>query len=476
MRNVKLSLNKLPMKWRLALWSSIFIVILFVMYAGTQYWILNQWAMDQEKQSIQQNMNEIELYYQNNMMSDIQASKSFLNKYNQKNQMIRIVDSHGKPVLTVNDDFPEKWVTPLFVQKQQFESKWHMEDHYLTLRSPLNSGVFIGTIEIARNLESFEKLNKVMLSVMGIGGVIGVALSLLGGILLARQFIKPISALTKTIISIKHNGLKERVAFIENKDELSRLSQMFNEMMDRLELSFKQQKQFVEDASHELRTPIAIIEGHLKMLKRWGKDDRVILEDSLNASLEELLRLETLSQELLAVTRAEAIAPSIRVERLEPILPFETVHQIVSDFRMLYPEFIFELRLRANDDTPVPIKADHWKQIIMIVLDNAVKYSTKKQVIELEGNRTDNAIQLQIRDYGIGIPHGEINQVFDRFYRVDKARGRLVGGSGLGLAIAKRIIESYEGRIEIASKVDEGTLVTLKIPCTKKALPSQQGL
>ena len=143
---------------------------------------------------------------------------------------------------------------------------------------------------------------------------------------------------------------------------------------------------------------------------------------------------------------------------------------------MLYPEFIFELRLRSNDDTPIPIKAEHWKQVIMIVLDNAVKYSTKKQVIELEGNRSDNAIQLRIQDYGIGIPHDEIKQVFDRFYRVDKARGRLVGGSGLGLAIAKRIIESYEGRIEIASKVDEGTTVTLKIPCAKKALPSQQGL
>ena len=109
-------------------------------------------------------------------------------------------------------------------------------------------------------------------------------------------------------MNIKHNGLNERVAYIENNDELSRLSQMFNEMMDRLEFSFKQQKQFVEDASHELRTPIAIIEGHLKMLKRWGKDDRVILADSLNASLEELLRLKTLSQELLALTRAEAIA------------------------------------------------------------------------------------------------------------------------------------------------------------------------
>ena len=198
MRNVTLSLNKLPMKWRLALWSSIFIVILFVMYAGTQYWILNQWTMDQEEQTIQQNMDEIELYYQNNIMSDIQASKGFLNRYNQKNQMIRIVDSHGKPVLTVKDGFPENWVKPTFVEQQQFESKWHMEDHYLALRSPLKLGKFIGTIEIARNLESFEKLNKVMISVMGIGGMIGVALSLFGGILLARQFIKPISALTRT--------------------------------------------------------------------------------------------------------------------------------------------------------------------------------------------------------------------------------------------------------------------------------------
>ncbi|BBH20774.1 hypothetical protein Back11_21190 [Paenibacillus baekrokdamisoli] len=452
------------------MWSSLFIVTLFLAYAGTQYLILNQWTMKQEQQTIQKSVDEIKLYFQDKSISDMPSTKSFLTKLNQKNQMIRILDHHGIPILTVTEDFEEKWVTPVTVKEEKIERKWHVEDHFLLARSPLKSGDFTGTLEIAINLENFEKLNKLMISVMAIGGLIGVVLCFLGGIILARQFVKPITALSETIDKIKHHGLTERVVFAENGDELSRLSQMFNEMMDRLELSFHQQKQFVEDASHELRTPIAIIEGHLAMLNRWGKNDPVVLDESLNASLQELNRLKTFSQELLALTRAEGLSASNHPE-MEPAQPYEIVNQIVGDFQMLYPNFEFELQLQPLKSICLLLPADHWKQIVMIILDNAVKYSTDKKIIELEASQMENnRVQLRIRDYGIGIPSEEIGHVFDRFYRVDKARTRLAGGSGLGLAIAKRLIETYEGQIEMASTENEGSVVTLTMPYIRRKL------
>ncbi|QYR19523.1 HAMP domain-containing histidine kinase [Paenibacillus sp. sptzw28] len=454
-------INALPVKWRLTLWSSLFIIILFACYSGAQYLILNRWAMSQEQQTLQKSFEEIQGYFADKASTDIAGSRSFLGKVNQSNQMIRILDDNGRVVLTISDILPSQWVLPQVAEATKLVQVWHGDDHLLILRSPLILTSFTGTIEIVRDLETYEKVNHIMLLIMAVGGLIGIAVGILGAVLLARQLVKPVAVLTETMGRITHNGLNERVDFIPNKDELSVLSQMFNEMMDRLSSSFQQQKQFVEDASHELRTPIAIIEGHLAMLQRWGKRDPAILDESLKASLQELARLKKLSQELLTLSRAEALTQQLP-ELIDPIL---SIRQLTDDFAVLYPAFTFNTDYETASGVLIAMNEDHWKQILIIILDNAVKYSGDKKVIRLHVTVTpERLFQLKVTDYGIGIPEEEVSRVFDRFYRVDKARSRTLGGSGLGLSIAKRMVEGYQGAISITSKENHGTIVTVTLP------------
>jgi two-component system sensor histidine kinase ArlS len=462
MRNWWNTINAVPLKWRFTLWSSVFIAVLFIGYSNTQYRILNKWALNQEELTLHKTLDDIQGYYADQTSLDLGSSRNFLGKVNQGNQLIRILDRSGNPLLTISNNVPGQWVTPEPVNKRQLIPIWHAEDHLLVLRSPLLIGSFAGTIEIARNLENYEKLNHIMSVILAVGGLIGVTIGIIGAVLLARQFIKPIARLTGTMSRITHSGLTERVDFIANKDELSLLSQMFNEMMDRLEASFQQQRQFVEDASHELRTPIAIIEGHLAMLQRWGKHDPAILDESLNASLTELIRLKRLSNELLTLSRAEAMTARAGEELSDPLV---TVKQVIDDYTMLHPDVIIESDMQPLDGIELVISSDHWKQILIILMDNAVNYSADRKLIRLNGRLLpDKKAELEITDHGIGIPKAEINYVFDRFYRVDKARSRGMGGNGLGLAIAKRLIETYGGTIAIASEENKGTVVTLTLP------------
>ncbi|WP_256757861.1 cell wall metabolism sensor histidine kinase WalK [Cohnella sp. WQ 127256] len=461
MRKGILNINTLPIKWRITVWASLWMCIFFLLYNSVQYLVLDRWTLKQEELAIKKSMDEIIGYYEDNGSRDVTAGKSFLEKANQNDQLIRLLDLEGNPLLTISDGLPAQWVSPQPVETTLMVSVRHEREHLLILRSPLQIDSFNGTIEIVRNLENYEKLNQMLLLVMVLGGLGGIAFSSIGGVLLGRQFVKPIAKLSGTIANINYNGLSERVDFINNNDELSKLGQLFNEMMDRLETSFEQQNQFVEDASHELRTPIAIIEGHLKLLSRWGKDDPAILNESLNASLEELVRLKNLTQDLLASSHSEPI----HMEKEQKTEPNRIIMKVVEDFAIIHPNFIFDVNYRSLSHAQLAVSAHHLKQILMIVIDNAIKYSTNEKTIMISGNTTtDHKVQLRIADKGVGISEEHIPFVFDRFYRIDKARSRKVGGSGLGLAIAKRLAEAYHGSIHLTSVENEGTVVTIVLP------------
>jgi two-component system sensor histidine kinase ArlS len=456
-------INTLPMKWRITLWSALWMCVFFLLYNSVQYLVLDRWILAQEENGIKKNMDEILGYYADNDSKKVTSGKNFLEKVNQPNQFIRILDMNGEPLLTISDDLPESWVSPEKVNANTLISLWHEQDHLLVMRSPIRTADFLGTIEIARNLESYERLNHILLLVMAIGGLGGAAFSMFAGVLLGRQMVKPVARLSETMEKITHNGLGERVEYMDNKDELSNLSFIFNNMMDRLEEVFQKQNQFVEDASHELKTPIAIIEGHLNLLARWGRDDPRVLTESLNASLDELARLKNLTHDLLASSEAVNELPS--TERADT---YKIVHHVVDGFAVIHPEFVFQIDIDALEQRDAAIRGYQLKQILMIVLDNAIKYSGEKKDIKITGEVLDDqTIQLQIRDKGFGIQAEHLPRVFDRFYRVDQARSSKLGGSGLGLSIAKRLIESYRGAIRIRSSEAKGTIVFLMIPMFK---------
>lgn len=288
----------------------------------------------------------------------------------------------------------------------------------------------------------------VLLFVLAITALIA---SIICGITISDHYLKTVNKFTNNIQDIKKDGLKYRLQ-IEGNDELGALGKEFNDVLDQLETSLKQQNQFVSDASHELKTPLAIIKGNLDMLLRWGKDDPEILTSGLEVSKKEVDRLITLCNELLHLTRDVKIRCNTKID----ITP--TIYSTVNDFKELYPDFTFTITI--NSDHKIKIEEEHLKQILIILIDNAIKYA-KPNDKRIEINYFDH--KLEVIDHGIGIEANKIDYIFNRFYKTDESRVQNKNSFGLGLAIAKRLCDLYNYQITVISKVNDYTKFTINI-------------
>lgn len=323
----------------------------------------------------------------------------------------------------------------------------------------------IGYVQVVNPLTSYNKMmNKLLITIIVLGAV-ALFLSGMLGYLLAQNFLNPLTKMAKTMNDIRKNGFQKRIEPKTNsRDEIGELTVIFNDMMTRIETNFEQQKQFVEDASHELRTPVQIMEGHLKLLNRWGKDDPAVLAESLHASLTELERMKKLVQEMLDLSRAEQIS---QTKELQISDINATVEQVCRNFEVMYEDFDFNLEEQAKGLTAL-IQLNHLEQILIIIMDNAVKYSGDSKRIDVAVMQKEEKAIISVHDYGVGISAEEIDKVFNRFYRVDKARSREKGGNGLGLAIAKQLVEGYLGTISAESEINQGTTIYITLPMLDK--------
>ncbi|MGJ7909581.1 ATP-binding protein [Neobacillus sp. LXY-1] len=455
-------IKKLPWKIKLMLSGAIAIFLAFLLFSLMEYHMVSKWMMNREESNVKKTLADIATFYKQNedtlTEKDIKSSGLFLKKMNTKDQMIRVYDQSGAIIISdKNVSFSVLEPNPGF--SQRVERVYFEDKDLLVARYPLNVKYFTGTIEVIRQLKSYHEMMKNLAWGMTVFGMAAILLSALSGYVLASQLLRPVRALANTMKRIKENGFHERMEASSQKDELSDLINVFNEMMDNLEKSFTQQKQFVEDASHELRTPVSILEGHVSLLNRWGKKDPAILEESLGASLQEINRLKKIINDLLTLTRVE----NQWVTTVTKADVYEIIIRLVKNLELLHPDYVLVLDL----DKQIPhaaISEQHLEQILIILIDNAIKYSPENKTIEITVKHMENHICFTVRDHGIGIPSEQISNVFNRFYRVDKARSRESGGTGLGLSIAKQIIDKYHGSIVIESKEGVGTKVTLIIP------------
>ncbi|MGO1678798.1 MAG: sensor histidine kinase, partial [Ruoffia tabacinasalis] len=247
-----------------------------------------------------------------------------------------------------------------------------------------------------------------------------------------------------------------------SEDEWSDLSLHVNKLLDKIDKYVTNQKQFVEDVSHELRTPVAIVEGHLKLLNRWGKDDPEVLEESIASSLQEITRMKGLVQEMLDLSRAENVDIDYKDEITEV---YSTTEQVFNNFKIIHEDFDFYLD-SDDDGESLYIQAfrNHIEQVLIILLDNAVKYSRDRKEIHVSISKSFTKVEIAIQDFGEGMTDEDKEKVFGRFYRIDKARSRDKGGNGLGLSIAKQLVEGYKGAIRVESVINHGSIFYIEFP------------
>jgi two-component system, OmpR family, sensor histidine kinase ArlS len=455
--------SSLKVKWALAAGSAIFLA--FFLFSFFQYHAISKWMVDEEENNFSRVLDEITVFFKqkgpNIQLQDIFDSRDLMKQIAEKDQTIRILDRQGDQVLEIRGENESAFYIPFQPVRERAVTLIESEGKQMLIgRSPIRSSQFNGYIEMIQPLSRYEKIMKNLFWMMTITGVLALLISAIIGYFMARSFVRPLNKLSETMRSIERKGFHERVEIVKAHDEISDLSQIFNKMMSEIEKSFQQQQQFVEDASHELRTPIQVLEGHLALLNRWGKKDPSILEESLQVSLEELERVKRLIGELLELSRADREKFDLQTARANPQ---KVVDKVIRDFKFLHQEHTFLCLDELDFEAMVVIMPRHLEQIMIILLDNAVKYSDKHSNIEIKLVNRDEDVMIEVKDEGIGIPEDDLPKVFDRFYRVDKARSREKGGYGLGLAIASKLIQNYNGDILALRNEPAGTIIRISL-------------
>src|SRR5699024_8343808 len=320
-----------------------------------------------------------------------------------------------------------------------------------------------GHVTVENHLTSYHKTFNRVYAIIAILIVLGLFLIALWGYWLSGFFLRPIDNIKRTVDTINRDPQAQVRVINEERtpDELTDLSNLLNTMLDRMQRFILQQHQFVEDVSHELRTPVAIVKGHMELLNRWGKDDPKVLDESITASLKEISRMEVLVSEMLDLTRADQVELTFRDGDTDAQ---ELINGIYTNFKMIHPDFTFLIDDDLKGPTIVNMNRDHLEQILIILSDNAVKYSQDRKEIHFAASRSGNVVELAVQDFGEGINPEDARHVFDRFYRVDKARSRKQGGNGLGLSIAQKLVEGYGGHIQLESAIRQGSIFRITLP------------
>lgn len=266
----------------------------------------------------------------------------------------------------------------------------------------------------------------------------------------------------------KYQLIEERLTSIEPDDEkrisfgdedLMGIENAMNSLIQRIHESNRQQARFVNDASHELRTPIAVIQGYANMLARWGREDEKVLDESITAIQNESDNMKHLVEQLLFLARGDAGRTVINKEKISLNRIMQEVYE---ESLMIDEQHIYKLSVPVDD---VYVNADEGllKQSVRILVDNAAKYTKEKEEIYLSvGFGDKDSAYLRVQDAGIGMKEADVEHMFERFYRADKAR--TYNGTGLGLSIAKWIVDKHNGHFEIVSREDLGTRIDIVLP------------
>ena len=284
---------------------------------------------------------------------------------------------------------------------------------------------------------------------------------------LTKRMIQPVYTMNNAIKEINVSNLDTRLDISGSQDELKDLALTVNNMFNRIQDSYEKQKQFVSDASHELRTPIAVIQGYANLLSRWGKDDKDVLEESIIAIKDESDNMKDLVEKLLFLARADKHTQ--KIDKKEFNLS-SLIENICKETKLIDSNHT----ISSNTEENLVIFADPKliKQAIRILVDNSIKYTPETGYINISAFSDKDEIIIRVSDTGMGIPSKDIPHIFNRFYRVDESRSKQdeKGGTGLGLSIAKWIIDTHKGTISVESTLGEGSTFTAILPFTSSMI------
>lgn len=447
----------MKIRTKIQLFTSVWMFMILILINTGIYTLFHHSIMNSEVERLQDRTESMMKAVKEELITHGNATR-LLRAYIPENGMIRVIDHRNRPILTVTDDPKLTQINGKYKNQESYHRIDHQGASYLSVSYPMiwENGK-VTSMEVTQSLKEVEANLNLLRWTLVMAGLAVLVPSFIGGVMLTRLILRPIHSLIKTMEENRQQGsFKHLETVYRSKDELYQMAVTFNRMMDLLKSHYEKQQQFVSDASHELKTPLTVIDSYAKLLKRWGMKRPDIVEEAVESIHSEAVRMKEMTSQLLELAR-EDHSESLEVSETDlvalckaSVKPLSEAYSrkidLKSDCEMVY----------ANVDR------QKIKQLLLILLDNAIKYS--EDTVTVYVGETEGVPFFSVTDHGIGISPKDQGRIFERFYRVDKARSRATGGTGLGLSIAEKIVNIHGGQIDVASEENKGTTITVRLP------------
>jgi len=458
--------KRLSIGLRLTLWYLAIFLLAELIFGGGMWFILRKNLYDIADLALRDQAADLERFLaarKDLPLAQLQAEISEDYNIERSEDYLQIGDGNGNPIYRSRflEEHPLPAISADRLSKPRYDTVRLGRQRFRIASQKMNVDGRVYIVRIGHPMhEEMETLDDFRKYLLWFAPLLLVGASAVG-YWLSHRALAPVDALARTARTISGHNLSSRLETLQTGDELQRLSDTLNEMLGRIESAFMRITEFTADASHELRTPIALIHTEAELALRRSRDEGEYRE-ALQHILLEAERTGRLVEELLALARADSGTEALNIHALDLLTLLResaAKWEKVGSLRNLQ----FEERLGAQ---PLPILGDEsaLRRVIDILLDNAFKYTSAPGKVTLSAEVKQGRAVVSIEDTGTGIASEDQSRIFERFYRVDKARSRELGGAGLGLAIAQWIVQLHKGSITVKSELGRGSIFRVELP------------
>jgi heavy metal sensor kinase len=460
--------KKLSIGLRLTLWYLAIFLVAEVIFGVGMWLILRQNLFDIADGVIEGQASDLERFLQARKdlpTAQLQAEISEDYRIESSEDYLQISDASGNSIYRSRffEEHPLPPLAPDDLGRPLYQNRKLGHERFRILSKQIEVSDRVFTVRIGHPMhEETETLDDFRRYLLWFAPLLLLGASA-GGYWLSRRALAPVDALARTARTISGHNLSSRLEQLHTGDELQRLSDTLNEMLARIESAFLRITEFTADASHELRTPIALIHTEAELALRRSRDEAEYRE-ALRHILLEADRTAKLIEELLALARADSRREALD---LHPIDLLPILRESASKWNQVASLHNLEFEQQLNlPHLPLVGDENALRRVVDILLDNALKYTPAPGKVTLSAEQQPRRVVVTVEDTGIGIAPEDQARIFERFYRVDKARSRELGGAGLGLAIAQWIVQLHGGSITVKSELGKGSLFEIEFPVT----------
>jgi two-component system, OmpR family, heavy metal sensor histidine kinase CusS len=455
-------MKTISMRLRLAIWYSLILALVLSLFGVGAYFLMEksiQRTVDEELAARMDGVRQlIDRSARPDYKEDLADGLREHSELRSGGELMQVSDSMGNWLY--RSQYMSRMDVPKTLKPKAY-TIWYPRDPLRILDREITAGNKTYLVQVATEMDDFASALDRFQALLEITIPIFLLCAAYGGYLMSRHALDPIDQIIQTARNISVQNLSSRLEVPRTGDELQSLSETLNGMFERLETAFKKITQFTADASHELRTPVAVMRTRAELSLRRARSVEDY-RDTLAQIHSELERTSELIEKLMFLARTDSGAEAIPFTRVNLQ---EIVREVCTQGSALAEDKQVEFRENLPE-RPLWVRGDEdlLRRLFLILIDNAVKYTPANGRVEVSVREKDGTAVGEIRDTGIGIASADLPNVFERFYRADKARSRETGGAGLGLSIGRWITEVHSGTIEVESSPGHGSTFQVRLP------------